>query len=59
MLNDLILIQKMRSEAIKEIAEIAEIAKEKRKKQNIQLIKEIQLKIIKKNIFCSYTLTSI
>tara|TARA_B100000575_G_scaffold293090_1_gene303406 strand:+ start:2657 stop:2827 length:171 start_codon:yes stop_codon:yes gene_type:complete len=56
MFNDLILIQKMRSEAIKEIAEIT---KEKRKKQNIQLIKEIQLKIIKKNIFCSYTLSSI
>tara|TARA_Y100000389_G_C17237286_1_gene401247 strand:+ start:574 stop:747 length:174 start_codon:yes stop_codon:yes gene_type:complete len=55
MFNDLILIQKMRSEAIKEIAEIA---KEKRKKKNIQLIKEIQLKIIKNNIFCSYPLTT-
>ena len=56
MTTDLVLLQKMRSEAIKEIAEIT---KEKRKKQNIQLIKEIQLKIIKKNIFCSYTLSSI
>ena len=57
MTTDLVLLQKMRSEAIKEIAEIT---KEKiKKKKNVQLIKEIQLQIIKNNIFCSYTLSSI